>query len=105
MKNYLTIFTMIICFGMISCGDSNDAINCSTNFNQEFTLELNNISTAVQAFGVDQSTANCNALKDAYNAYLDGLETWEDCAIEFNNVTEWNAAIDSARESINQLIC
>lgn len=104
-----TLKFLVLLFGLsfFSCGDDspNSAAECSTAFAQEFQTEVTDISNAVSAYGQDQSASNCQGLKDAYNAYIDALEDWENCASINNSLTEFNAALDNARQSINALVC
>lgn len=85
-------------------GDPNDPpAGCTSNLSQDFQAELTNINTATTNWANAQTEANCSALKDAYNDYLDALEGWEDCANFYNQVAGWQAAVDSARESVDNI--
>jgi len=105
MKKFSLLFLLVSLMTIsISCGDDNDPneppSGCTSNFTQDYANELTSINDATVAWTNDMSDSNCNALKDAYNDYLDALETWEDCANFYNQVTEWQAAIDATRASI-----
>lgn len=107
-------FTLLFCFLSvmiigIGCGGNDGGSSddpptgCSSNFTEDFLDEINNINTAIMAYAADQSEENCNAVKDAYNAYLDALEGWEDCANFYNQLQSWQEAIDTTRESIDTI--
>lgn len=106
MKN-LNLLLLICIVALFSCGDdpTDSALSCSTAFSQEFQEELDNISTAAAVYGQDPSTANCQAFKDSYLAYIDALEDWEECATINNSIAEYNMALEGARASINSLVC
>ncbi len=93
----------------IGCGDddgggSNNAPDgCTASFNTDLQTELTAINNATATWSNEPNEANCNALKDAYNDYLDALEEWEDCAEFYNQVTSWQEAIDATRVTINSI--
>ena len=107
MKNSITLFIFSLLLFSIGCGndDPTDAGNCSTDFAQSFEDELQAVSNASQAYGSDPSTANCEAFKAAYIDYLDALDGWEECANFYNQVTEWEQAIDAARMAADNIVC
>lgn len=109
MKNllYLLLISVLAIAGTACGGDDDDGpsgADCnSLQFSAEFQDEINAITAAATAFGNDPSQANCDALKAAYNSYLDELEDWEDCAIFYNQETEWRDAIDSTRAAVDTI--
>ena len=107
MKKFsILLFMATLIIASFGCGgdDPNDPPSgCNTVFSQTFNGELDAISTAANAYGMDPSQDNCDALKDAYNDYLDALEDWEDCANFYNQFDEWQAALDSARASVENI--
>ncbi len=58
--------------------------------------KISDINSAAATFATDDSDSNCQALRNAYEDYLDGIE---DC----DGVTQ--ATIDSYNASINALPC
>ena len=100
-----TIFYSLLLTGLLftACGDDDDPVNCSNSWTIEYQAELDAITAASTVWANDPSQANCDALKDAYNSYLDALEGWEDCANQVNQLTEWQAAIDAARLSADSI--
>lgn len=105
---YTTVFILFsFLFLSISCGsnDPTDPGNCSTQFSQSFEDELTAVNVATQNYAADPSSENCQAFKDAYNDYLDALDDWEECANFYNQVTQWEQAIESARMSVDSIIC
>lgn len=99
----LFIFALSMCF--IACGGDDDpGTNCnSQGFLIEYEDEIQAIGTASNAYAMDQSQENCDALKDAYTAYLNVLDNWEDCANQLNQFDEWEQAIDEAQASVNSI--
>ena len=97
------IFALSMCF--IACGGDDDPVaNCnSQGFVIEYEDEIAAIGTATNAWLMDQSQANCDALKDAYTAYLNVLDAWEDCANQLGEAEEWQQAIDEAQASVNTI--
>jgi len=107
----LFFFATLMAFA-ISCGDDNDDGNmdpdtpptgCTSNFSQDFIVEINNLNAATEAWTLDQNDDTCNALKAAYNSYLDALESWEDCANFYNQVEEWEQTLELLRESAESI--
>jgi hypothetical protein len=69
------VFILIICsFGFISCGGDDDGPGgCSVAWATDLQGELNAIQTTAVAYSNDQSQAYCDALKAAYQAYINKL--------------------------------
>ena len=108
MKKFSLLFLLLSFMTLsISCGgdddDNNTPTGCTASFIEDYATELNNIGEANTNYFNDMTQENCDALKDAYNAYLDALESWEDCANFYNQVTEWQAAIDETRANIDDI--
>ena len=108
MKKFSTLlFMATFVLATIGCGgddDPNDPpAGCTAVFATTFNAEINAISAASQAYFADQTTENCNALKDAYNDYLDALEDWEDCANFYDQFDEWQTALNEARDSVEDI--
>ena len=107
MKKFSILFFLatLVLFSIGCGGDDPDdpPAGCDTVFAQTFNAELDDISTAAANYSNDPSAENCNALKDAYNDYLDALEDWEDCANFYNQFDEWQAALDAARQSVENI--
>jgi hypothetical protein len=92
---------LLLCFSLFTfCGKDGVGNNCSNNFGTQFQSDLNAISAASTAYGNDQSQANCNALKAAYQNYVDNLRDWEECARVGGFTQAWQDALDDAEASI-----
>ena len=101
MKNLFVLFFLALVINFTSC-KKDDKVTCD-NFALTFESELDAISTAASAYSADQSTANCNALKDAYSNYVDVLEAWEDCARSLNIMNTWKASLEEAKANVNSI--
>ncbi len=79
MKN-LCFSILFLCAGFIglnSCGGSDDgAVGCSIAWSTELQSEATALSNAFAAYGADQSQANCEAVKAAYQTYIDALRPY-----------------------------
>lgn len=84
-----------------SCKDDDDPTGC--NYATETQDELNAVLAAANVYGADPTPANCQAYKDAYQAYLDELEDHIDCAALSGQQAELQAAIDAAQADLNSL--
>lgn len=108
MKYSTLVFVFTLLIFTISCGDSNDPSNpsgCSTEFAETFQDEIQTINTTTQNYANDPSTANCEAFKEAYQNYINALDSWEECANFYNQVAQWEQAIDAAQLSIDNIVC
>lgn len=84
--------------------DDNDPVGCA--WATEVQDEYNAQSVALDAFLADPTnTAKCEAWKASYGDYLDALESHVDCATVAGTAAELQAAIDSARDSLNTIQC
>lgn len=85
-----------------SCGkDDPDPCNYLTESQQEYDALI----TASNAWAADPSnTAKCNAYKSAYQAYLNELDSHNNC-VPVGQEAAYQQAIDDAQASINQLQC
>lgn len=109
MKNLFSVLVFALLFVSYSCGDddpvNNTPENCSTAFTESFEDDLTAVNTASTNYANDPSSSNCEAFKDAYNNYLDALEDWEECAVFYNQVTQWQQSLDAARTAVNGIAC
>ena len=105
MKTFtLNHFVCILClFVLFSC-KKDDPVDCSVAWAIGLQNEINAISTATQAYMMDQSDANCNALKAAYQDYIDALRPYGDCAtLTGQDRIEWQNALDEAEDNIDTI--
>ena len=68
-------------FFSLSCREAN-VVTC--NYAQELQDESANLSNAAQAYGLDQTSANCEAYRQAFMDYLDEAEKLDNVSIHFN---------------------
>lgn len=90
-----------------STGCRKTALGCGTanyNYVTELQDEANELAAAAQAYGQDQSQANCNAYIKALNDYLDAADDIDNC-VPAADRSAYNQAIDDARASVNQIQC
>lgn len=98
-------FVMLALLVLFSCSKDDDGITpCSTNWALEISSEITAISTAYSNYAMDQSEANCNALKDAYRQYIDALKPFGNCStLAGADRAEWQDAIDEAEEELDTI--
>ena len=96
---------LISCGGDDDDGSSNVDCNSSLAVNQAISDEVDAISNAVSAFANDPSSSNCDALKAAYNEYIDALKDLLDCAEQAGAGSDFLLALSTAESSIDGLIC
>lgn len=108
MKNVFVYLSFIFFFTLVvsSCskdGGTNGA-NCSTAWAADLSPEFDVITSASVAYSQDQSLENCNALKAAYQDWLDALKPYGDCAtLTGQDRVEWQQAVDNAESEIDTL--
>lgn len=106
MKN-IQIRTFFILFGLMvlfSCSKE-DPVDCSNSWATDLQNELTALSTAISVYSMDQSDANCNDLKQAYQDYINALKPYGNCAtLTGVNRTEWQNAVNEAEAEI-ETIC
>lgn len=99
----LFIFALLLtgmCF--ISCGDS----DCeSFSLNTEIQDELNAFTEAAMVFGNNPTMENCLAYRDAGQDYVDAFAAFRDCAADTGQLSEFNQSLESAQESLDQIMC
>jgi hypothetical protein len=108
MKN-LCISILFLCAGFIglnSCGsdDAEKAVACSTAWGTELQSEVAAFTNAGGAYGTDPSQANCDAYKAAFQAYIDALRPYGDCAaLTGQNRTIFNDTLNEAESNLATL--
>jgi hypothetical protein len=104
---YRVLFILIIVsfLGIGSCKKkATDPDYCGTSWAAQVSSESNALSAALQTYATDPTTPNCNALKAAYQNYLDALGPFVDCASwTAQQQNELQAAIDAAEQQISTL--
>lgn len=111
MKNKL-LFIFLLFLGtavFVGCNDDDNDLNdgpCSVAWAVSVQDEASALANASQAYGQNATVQNCNNYKAAAQAYLDALEPYNNCTeLTGTNKQDWQAAINAARESINNLNC
>ncbi len=105
MKNISSALVVVIFSFMVlfSCKKDNP-VACSTAYATELSNELTAISTAFSNYAMDQSEANCTALKAAYQDYIDALRPYGECeTLTGQDRTDWQNALAEAEESIDTM--
>lgn len=109
MKSFKPVILLIAVLAFISFNSCKKAavVGCGTA-NYNYAVELQDesaaVSAAAQAYGTDQSSANCNAYIDALNDYLDAAEDIDDC-VPVGSKDDYRAAIDASRQSLDGVQC
>lgn len=87
-----------------SCSKKDDGpVGC--NYANEVLDELQTLSDAANAYGMDPTTAKCQAYVNAYQAYLNALEDHLSCATIYGNQAELQAAINQAQADLDNIQC
>ena len=91
--------------GIGSCKKTaTDPDYCGTSWATQLSSEINAVSAAAQTYASNPTTPNCNALKAAYQKYLDALDPFVDCASwSAQQKNELQTAINEAEHEISTL--
>jgi hypothetical protein len=105
MYKVISLLIVLSLLGIGSCKKkSSDPDRCGTAWANQLSDEINAVSAAAQAYGTDPTPTNCNALKTAYQNYLNALEPFTDCsAWTAQERADLQAAIDEAQQEVNTL--
>ncbi|MEO0734456.1 MAG: hypothetical protein AAFZ52_16585 [Bacteroidota bacterium] len=108
MKNLLFLALLACALFTTGCGGDDDGpggLLCTSEaYANDIQDEAAAFSNAAIAYGQDQSTANCNAYKDAANAYLDAIKRYETCA-EIRDRQDYRDGIRDAEDAIAAITC
>jgi len=99
-------FLIIVSFlGIGSCKKkATDPDYCGTTWATQVSSQLNAVTTAAQVYATNPTTPNCNALKAAYQNYVNALDPFVDCASwSVQQKNELQDAIDEAQQQINTI--
>lgn len=104
-KCFFVVSSLVIV--MSGCSKSDKKVDCHSGFNLYSVTEneVEAFSSAAIDYVSDPSTANCNRYRNALSSYVNALEKYEKCALEFGHIEDWKLFIQEARESINGLQC
>lgn len=109
MKHFFYLALVAFTLFSTGCGSDDDGIGgpafCTDQaFSQAVSDAVMNLSTAAQAYANDQSTANCDAYKQAALDYLSEVKRFEDCAT-IGQRQEFRDALQEAEENVNMTLC
>src|SRR5690606_15836129 len=95
-KHFFLLLTAVILF--IGCSKSDKKADCHDGFSLYLVAskELEEFSDAAINYAQDPTPANCNNYKKAISAYIDVLEKYEKCAIQYGDVEDWKESIREA---------
>jgi hypothetical protein len=99
-------FLIVVSFlGIGSCKKkSADPDNCGASWAAQLSTEINAVAAAAQTYSSNPTTPNCNALKTAYQKYLDALQPFTDCtAWTTQQKNDLQDAINEAEQEISTL--
>lgn len=90
-----------------NCSKSSAAIACNKNeaFSTKFKSSLDAVTKAAIDYATTPNAANCATYKRAYTDYIDDLEDYESCARESGTLSDWQNAINDARQDVKGLGC
>jgi hypothetical protein len=105
-KIFFSLFLMVVVVGLWTCKKDNNTNGCSGAWASELSSEVNAMSSAAQTYALSPTPANCNAYKQAAQAYLDALAPYGNCAtLTGQSRVDWQNALDGAQTSVNSLDC
>jgi len=101
----LSILIVVSFLGIGSCKKkATDPDYCGSAWATQVSAQITALSVAAQAYATDQSTANCNAYKTAYQNYLDALKPFSNCAAwTAQEKADLEDAINEAEQDISTL--
>jgi hypothetical protein len=102
------VFCVLIVVSFLGIGSckkkSTEPDSCATAWTTQVSSQTNAVASAAQAYGADPTPANCNALKTAYQNYLNALQPYTDCAAyTTQEKNDLQAAITQAQQEVNTL--
>jgi len=99
-----SLVVVILSFMVLFACKKDNPVACSGAWATELTNELEAITTAYTNYAMDQSAANCTALKAAYQDYIDALRPYGDCeTLTGQDRTDWQNSLNEAEASIDTL--
>lgn len=111
MKLSMSVFLSFFLIFMACSGDDDDDIdqvdcNGASIYTSNVFLEVNmELSEASSTYGNDPTPENCEAFKNTYLDYIDALRSLRDCAEVYGQIEEYDASLDQAEQSIDDLEC
>ncbi len=105
MRTLLSLLVVFLVLGLGSCKKDKDPVNCA-NWALEVEDELTAAMVAAITFGMDETTENCNAYKEAMEDYINVAEQFVDCeGLTADEREELEDSIEGAQEELDDLNC
>jgi hypothetical protein len=99
------LFALVVsCTFIFSCGKDSVA-GCGNNFYGDLESEITGLSTAATTYSTDPSVGNCEKYKDALLNYFNAFEGLRGCYGTGANKAEFDAAIDEAKDDLDDWEC
>ena len=107
LKFYVILLLTVVTFSLFACKDKDGGdAPCSVAWATELQDEVSNYTSAAIAYSSNPTTANCNAYKNALQAYLNAMEPYGNCAtLSSTDRQSWQQAIDNAQASVDAIEC
>lgn len=107
MKKVIGFIIIILFLGMGSCSKkSSDPDQCGTNWATTVSTKATAVYTAAMAYGLNATTATCNAYKTATQDYIKALEPFSNCSLWSTQDKEsFTTAINGAKADLAKLTC
>ena len=88
-----------------SCNKNDDGVvPCSTAWATDLQAEWEAVINAGIAYAQDDSEANCNAYKSAYQSWINAMKPYGDCAtLTGQDRVAWQQAVSDAEAEIATL--
>lgn len=106
---YNKLFILIGLFlflGLGSCSKKDKETPCSNAWATDLQANMTAITNAFQAYAANQTPATCNTLKNAYQAYIDAMEPYGNCAtLTVQEKSAWNTALADAKAGLAAFTC
>jgi len=110
--NKISILGLFMAFGLLfsfGCSSDDDGdlanVNCGANWLASEAV-VNASSKYVDAFiayNENPTQQNCNAFKEAANAYIDILESFRSCAVQQGSLEDWQESMDQTRSEFEDI--
>jgi hypothetical protein len=105
-KAGLAGISLVALIAVTSCNKTNNGGPCRGYVSWALSIqaETTALGLAASAYGQDPSEANCRAYKQAYEDYIDALESQSSC-VPGDQRSDFNDSLDDARQELNDLPC
>jgi hypothetical protein len=107
-KKTLTYIPLILFFVSVlavSCSKDGDGLApCSAAWATEVNAEWTAVISAATIYAQDETAANCNALKSAYQDYINAMKPFGNCAtLTGQDRADWKQAVEDAEAEVATL--